>query len=66
MEKEDIEAFIKHSKGHILRHVNGILSGDKGVSPRDTQNCEEGKCEFLDVCRFEKWSVGRKGEEKDE
>ncbi|MEE9584640.1 MAG: PD-(D/E)XK nuclease family protein, partial [Candidatus Brocadiales bacterium] len=61
MEEKEMDAFIEHSRAHIRRHVSGILSGDKEVSPRDVQSCEEGRCEFLDVCRFEKWSAGKKG-----
>ncbi|MFQ5956500.1 MAG: PD-(D/E)XK nuclease family protein [Candidatus Brocadiales bacterium] len=60
MDEKDIEALLKHSKAHIQRYVSGIVSGNKDVSPRDTQRCVEGKCDFLDVCRFEKWSVGKK------
>ncbi len=56
----EVESFLEHSKAHIRRYVGRVLSGESGVSPRDVQRCEEGKCEFLDVCRFEKWSGVRK------
>ncbi len=58
--EEEIESFLEHSKTHIRRYVGRVLAGDSKVSPRDLDRCEEGKCEFLDVCRFEKWSGGRK------
>ncbi|MFQ5863407.1 MAG: PD-(D/E)XK nuclease family protein [Candidatus Brocadiales bacterium] len=61
MEEKDMETLLERSRAHILRHVSGIVSGNKDVSPRDIQMCGEGKCEFLDVCRFEKWSGGKKG-----
>lgn len=58
--EDEIESFLEHSKMHIRRYVGRVLAGDSEVSPRDLDRCEEGKCEFLDVCRFEKWSGGRK------
>ncbi|MHC4198145.1 MAG: hypothetical protein ACYSRP_09620, partial [Planctomycetota bacterium] len=54
------ESFLEHSKTHIRRYVGRVLAGDSEVSPRDLGRCEEGKCEFLAVCRFEKWSGGKK------
>ncbi|MHC4277539.1 MAG: PD-(D/E)XK nuclease family protein [Planctomycetota bacterium] len=58
--EDEIESFLEHSKMHIRRYVGRVLAGDSEVSPRDLDRCEEGKCEFLDVCRFEKWSGGKK------
>ena len=60
IDEEDMEAFLKHSREHICRHAGDIMSGNKDVSPRNVQRCEEGGCEFLDVCRFERWSTGKK------
>ena len=61
IEERDMEAFLEHSRDHIRRQVRGIMSGCKDILPRDVRRCEEGRCEFLDVCRFEKWSAGKKG-----
>ncbi|MEE9200905.1 MAG: PD-(D/E)XK nuclease family protein, partial [Candidatus Brocadiales bacterium] len=61
IEERDMEAFLEHSRDHIRRQAGGIMSGCKDILPRDVQRCEEGRCEFLDVCRFEKWSAGKKG-----
>ena len=54
-DEEGLEALLETSREHLLRHVRGILAGNKSITPWDTQKCVEGRCDFRDVCRFEKW-----------
>lgn len=61
MSEKDMERLIEHSREHILRYAREIISGSKEVNPRDMKTCVAGGCEFLDVCRFEKRSAGKKG-----
>ncbi|HHT9154954.1 MAG TPA: PD-(D/E)XK nuclease family protein, partial [Candidatus Tripitaka sp. YC43] len=53
MSQEDMEALLESCKEHLFRQVEGILAGDKRVSPRDVQYCHNW-CEYRDVCRFER------------
>ena len=53
MSQEDMEALLESCKEHLFRQVEGILSGDKKVGPRDIQRCHNW-CEYKDVCRFER------------
>ncbi|HHT9132988.1 MAG TPA: PD-(D/E)XK nuclease family protein [Candidatus Tripitaka californicus] len=53
MSQEDMEALLESCKEHLFRQVEGILAGDKRVSPRDVQYCHNW-CGYKDVCRFER------------
>lgn len=61
-DEEGLEALLETSREHLIRHIKGILAGNKSITPRDTQKCAEGRCDFRDVCRFEKWSSQKKAQ----
>ncbi len=51
--QEEMEDLLESCKDHLFRQVEGILTGDKRINPRDTRPCRQW-CEYRDVCRFER------------
>ncbi|MDO8136508.1 MAG: exodeoxyribonuclease V subunit gamma [Candidatus Brocadiales bacterium] len=61
-DEKGLEDLLETSREHLLKHAKGILAGNKSITPWDTQNCAEGRCDFRDVCRFEKWSSQKRAQ----
>jgi ATP-dependent helicase/nuclease subunit B len=58
---EEMESLLEDCKRLILKQIEGILSGDKEVNPRDLRKCQEW-CDYREVCRFERARHKKYGE----
>jgi len=58
---EALEAAVREAAG---RAAGALAAGDVGTRPRDLQRCGAGRCDYADLCRFERWNAPRRRREE--
>ncbi|MBI2560462.1 MAG: exodeoxyribonuclease V subunit gamma [Planctomycetes bacterium] len=59
LDTSQFESLMEDCKGRIVKYVKEIINGNITIEPANPDRCGSGICDFADVCRFEKWMIGK-------
>ncbi len=58
VDSKEFNKMLKDAENHILRFLKEIRNGRIILVPANLGYCGEGSCDFVNVCRIDKWMVG--------
>jgi ATP-dependent helicase/nuclease subunit B len=59
LDTSQFESLMDDCKDRIVKYVKEIVNGDIAIKPANPDRCGTGRCDYADVCRFEKWMIGK-------
>ncbi len=62
MGEEEFRAFLERARRTMAGLMTRIRSGEIETRPFDTRRCGPGQCPAADICRYDRWVEGEKGE----
>ncbi|HLG30652.1 MAG TPA: PD-(D/E)XK nuclease family protein, partial [Candidatus Brocadiales bacterium] len=59
LDTSQFESLMEECKNRIIKYVKEIINGNIAIKPANPDRCGSGRCDFADVCRLEKWMIGK-------
>lgn len=57
LDNDEFNRLLEDTKKHIVNFSRGIRIGRIALEPKNIDLCGEGKCDFANVCRIDKWKL---------
>ncbi len=59
LDTPQFESLMEDCQSRIIKYVKEIVNGNIAIKPANPDRCGTGRCDYADVCRFEKWMIGK-------